>query len=778
MSKFGFKITQFHILVFFTAFFTLMFELIISKVANFHLDFRNSYLALPITFLGLSIGSLHVHFSTKLRENFDIRRNLYLLGGVVFVTFFIIFIIFTEFFAIAGVGGYDLHIPMLVAKSFFFVAVFILPFYVFGRILTLCFNMQKEDIGHIYGLDFLGAALACLVTPILFHFVNLPAVIITLLATISMLVILMSRVNLLTRILMTVVLGFLNLGFYVAIDKMEGNIEYLYWTTMDDPPETVEIANRWNEFSRVQLVEFRWKDASRNYYKIIHDNARSNVHVRPYVPGVTKQPKVLDALEAPYIMGHDPKEILVIFAGCGAEMLEFNEYSAGKANITGIEINRACADLVVEAEELSSYRLAEFYELPNIDLRFEEGRSFIELTEKKYDTIFVGSSAPTALAFTGHTRKYLYTKESLSRYLDILSEDGVLLFNHQPTRDTLEMFKLIFLEQGRDDFENCVILLQSSEGAMRGSPDLLVKPSGFSPEEVQKLATFSANAPQMIQYAPHFNRISPNAKKDIIDPVDFTRVATDDKPFIYEMNFTGYTLIPSAEDMKNAAYYMSWMRVTAMIALCAVTLFFIIISQFTRKERRIPFAILTYLLITGFIYLLVEVAFIAKLELFLQNALVSMASVITIFLLTSGLGSWSYKKVAGRLGMIVFPVLAGVTVLLCTLALNYLVPKMMDLPLMGRLLVTALTVSPVGWLLGMFYPYSVDCLVRHNKGEAVPITYGISTLSSVIGASYAMVFMIVLGFNELLWQGVVLYFVLAALILVYSVSVKENIFSK
>jgi predicted membrane-bound spermidine synthase len=219
------------------------------------------------------------------------------------------------------------------------------------------------------------------------------------------------------------------------------------------------------------------------------------------------------------------------------------------------------------------------------------------------------------------------------------------------------------------------------------------------------------------------------------------------------------------------------MRVSALILLSIVTLFFIGLAQFAKKERRVPFSVLVYLLVTGFIYMLIQVAFMAKLELFLQDALVSMASVITIFLLMNGVGSWTYKQVAGRLGMIFFPILTGVVVLLCTLALNYLVPKMMDLNLMGRLAITALTIAPVGWLLGMFYPYSVDALLRHEKGEAVPLTYGISTLSSVIGASYATIFMIVLGFNEMLFQGVALYFVLAGFVIIWKFTSKVNYFS-
>jgi hypothetical protein len=758
--------SRFRVLVFTTAFFSLMFELIISRVANFHLDFRNSYIALPIAFLGLAIGSLHVHFSRRVRENFSIHRNLYVLAAAVFATLFLVFAVFTQFLSISGVGGYYLHLPLLMTKTALFVVFLVVPFYVFGRILTLCFHLNQEDIGRIYGLDFLGAALACFVTPLLFHWVNLPAVIVALLAAISLMLVAFARLRPGWRVVLALVLCAVNAGFYFAIDYMDRSIHYLYWTTEDDPPETREIASRWNEFSRVQLVEFLYQNTNRNHYKIIHDNARSNVYVRPYRPEDTSAPRILDALEAPFIMGMQPRSVMVMFAGSGAEMVRINQYAGGEAEITGIEINRACADLAAETEELRDYRLGEFYALPHIDMRFQEGRSFLELTDQKFDMVFVGSSAPLALAFTGHTRKYLYTKEAMLRYLDVLAPGGILLFDHQPIARTLDTFRAAFDELGIGDFEQCVVLLRSSGGANRGSPDILIKPDGFSREDVMRLRRFNARAADQLVYTPYTNP-APRWAKLVRNP-NLEDVPTDDRPFLEQPDLAGYRVFPEPDKLKDASYFVNWIYITTMLLLMVVTLFFVVAAQFAARERRLPPAILAYLLLTGFVYLIVEIAFIAKLELFLQDALVSMASVISIFLLTSAAGSWSYRQVAGRLGMVWFPLLAAALLGGATLALNHLLPALMDLPLAGRLAVTAAVISPVGWVLGMFYPYAVTMLTKHEKGEAVPITYGISTLSSVIGASYAMTMMMVWGFTALLVQGLAGYLLLAAGVFVYN----------
>jgi hypothetical protein len=256
---------------------------------------------------------------------------------------------------------------------------------------------------------------------------------------------------------------------------------------------------------------------------------------------------------------------------------------------------------------------------------------------------------------------------------------------------------------------------------------------------------------------------------------DQTNLPTDDRPFMEDLNFAEYHILPATDDLKRPVYFMNWIYITTMLVLTAVTVIFIMIAQVSRRERRLPPSILAYLLLTGFVYLLIEVAFIAKLELFLQDALVSMASVITIFLLTSAAGSWSFRQVAVRLGMVAFPLLTAAVVGAAIVLLNVALPQLMDLSLPGRLAVTFAIIAPVGWMLGMFYPYSVAMLTKHDKSEAVPITYGISTLSSVIGASYAMTMMMEWGFNTLLLQGLAAYLILAVGIFIHSRIARVNL---
>lgn len=758
---------QFQLLVFFTAFSCLMFELILSRVANFHLDFRNSFMALPITFLGLALGSLHVHFRPAIIGQFQIRRSLWALGIVSFLTFLTVFVIFTQFLGVPAAEGFQHYIPLLMLKSAIFIVIFIVPFYVFGRILTICYHLNRDRIGQIYGADFLGAALACFVTPVLFHFVSLPAVIGIFLGVLSLLLLLFSRQSIPMRVLLA--LGFLlvNGTFLFAMQRMERNIEYLYGGGPDDKTEFREVTSLWNEFSRVQLIAFQKPGASEPYsYKIIHDNARSNVHVGAYKPGRVATPKRLGAIEFPFVLGMEPKNILVMFAGCGAEMISFNEFAKGKADIVGVEINPACRDIARDTPELASYRLGEFYELPNIHLTITEGRSFLENNTTKFDVIFIGSSAPTTLAFTSDTRKYMYTEQALNYYLKSLAPGGVIIFDHQPIDTTIDSLKDIFADAGRTDFDQCALLLGMPWSPTKGRPDLIFAPDGFSQEMVQRLASFNETAPEQLRYAPGWKGNNKKLAATITAPATLHTRVTDDRPFLQDLSFTGFRLWPTQEQLTDFRDYDRWLRFSTLIGLTGIAVFFILVASASRA-RRLPPSIALYLLLTGFCYLLVEVVFIAKLELFLQEPLISMATVVSVFLFTSGLGSNTFRAVAVRMGMNLFPSLVAVVILLDYGVLHLLVTHGMDLPLAVRLVLTVFVVAPVGWLLGMFYPYAVHDLVETGHEQSVPVTYGVSTLSSVIGATYAMTMMIKWGFTVIIVQGIVLYVVLGLAIIVY-----------
>ena len=487
---------DYRILVFLAAFCCLVFELIISRLADFHLDSRNSYIAIPITFLGLALGSLDVHFRRRLVERFRVDASLTLLSVVSLVALALALIIFGQYLTVTGAASMLGVLAQSLKKTLFFVIVFVVPFYVFGRILTTCYYLEREHIGGLYGADLLGASLGCLVTPFLFHCFSLPGVLVAFAAALSLLVaVFMERRSRLYVPRLALLLLFNAAFVYIAV-RADNSADFGSIFVAEGNPKVEEIAHGWNEFSRVSLIKS--VDATnQTRYKIIHDNAQSNVNVGAYVPGDFRQAKQPRSIEAIFLVGRPVRTVLDMFAGCGTQMLPFHVFTQGQARIVGVELNGLVKDIAVNTPELADFRLAEFHALPNIDLRITEGRAFLATERGKFDVVFVGSKAATNTQLTGHTRKYLDTVEAYDLYLDRLEDKGILYFNHQPLEDVIGTLKIVLQKRGLPPLKDSAVVISASTGA-----DLMVAPGGFTREEIQSLVDKDSKARPSILYAP------------------------------------------------------------------------------------------------------------------------------------------------------------------------------------------------------------------------------------------------------------------------------------
>jgi len=157
------------LLVFSSAFACLVFELIISRLADFHLGYFNTYLALPITFFGLTLGSLHVHFRAGVIDRFQVTRALVSLALVCAATLLLIYVMFAQYtiFAVTDTRTWFSTLPI---KTLAFTLVFIIPFYVFGRILTVCYHLgrgNRQDLQR--GLLWSGPRLFSYAAAVPFH---------------------------------------------------------------------------------------------------------------------------------------------------------------------------------------------------------------------------------------------------------------------------------------------------------------------------------------------------------------------------------------------------------------------------------------------------------------------------------------------------------------------------------------------------------------------------------------------------------------------------------
>jgi hypothetical protein len=748
--------------VFAVSFCALVMELAISRLSVFYLDYGSSFLAIPLTLLGLAIGSLHVHLRPETMEKFQVRRALFSLILTSFLAFALVFLLFSSVFS------FDRNLiteapQLLFGKILAFTLAFLPPFYVAGRILTILFTQNREQIGTIYGADMFGAALAGFAVPLLFHFLDLPYLILfffTVLAFSMSLYISSYPKNVFTFLLIFAFCFLLVKG----LSFLEGRYDLSYLLGKREG-KVSELVRGWNEYSRVSLLRLEDTSGQATGYRIIHDNAESNVVVKPF----TGQDDLREhhyLTYIPFVTGQPVEDVLVMFAGCGAQMVEFYQFSNGKARVDGVEINPLVKVFAEKTPELRNFRLAEFYALPNVNLFIQEGRQFLIHNQDTYDVIYAASDAATAQYKTGHSRKYLDTYEAAGQYLDHLKPGGMLIFQDKPAWPKLHLLRRTFEDRELKNFDHAVIILSN----YAYSPELpwqhtLVKPDGFTAEEVAAIRTHFPE--RKLLYAPFVADSHPDFLEFFAGgnatsaPVFYNLNATDDRPFYYRLDFAGYKPVPSASMLKSGLAFASWMKIQTLLVIMLIpVLIFVLLYLFSGKKMP-PFQVFVYLFLSGFVYMLVQIVFIGKLELFLENPLYSMALLISIFLLTNAIGSRWVEKLQGRVPVRYFPLIAAGVILVSLLMAHLCTHFLLGTPLILKILMVFLIISPVGISLGFFYPYAVIWLNRLKRVESIPVTYGISTLSSVMGATYAMTMIVNFGYTNILLQAVAGYLLLS-----------------
>ncbi|PRP92947.1 hypothetical protein ENSA5_46150 [Enhygromyxa salina] len=749
-------------LVFATALCCLMFELVLARLVDFHLGADNAYLALPIAFLGLALGSLYIHFRPATLEKFNIQRELAILVTLCVAGLLFAFVLFSWVMPVTSTMVIAKQLDYLAKKTAVFIVIMVLPFFSFGRILTSMYQLRRDEIGSIYAADLLGAALACALTPVAFHFGGLPTVVIVLIV-LSFVPLLLACPDKRSRIMVAVVGLVVAVGSERLVDYADRTVSYEQWGTKGT---YVELERAWNEHSRVALVKrLSPKKGGKPSYAIIHNNSRSNVHVWGYHDR-DREARILQGMDAAWVMGREPKNILVMFAGTGAEMIRFDELSHRQATITGVEINGLVKKLGRESEAIQSYNIAEFLDQDRINLVIDEGRHFLTTRPEgtKYDLIYLGSNAATT-ATTGYTTKYLDTVEAYHTYLDLLAPGGTMIFDHQPLQKRMFNLREVFVQRGLEDFENRVIVVDDPN---RGDDDMILSPDGFTDEEIEKVwaAARSKNKKlrRRIRYLKAKN-VRGQRYRDAIEGAP-GETFVDDRPFMKDLNRDEYELIPPEGKKKTLAWYITWIKITTVVILSGIALLFIGVAAL-KRDSRAPIPVLFYLLVTGFCFMLCEVAIMAKLELFLTQPLLSMAAVLSLFLLTSGVGSAIYPRLEKLHDTRVIAGLAVIAVVIVMFVLDWMVGNLLYLPVALKLVLATVATAPLGVVLGLFYPHLVSCLVDQDRAQTVSISYGLSTLSSVVGSAYALAAMIDVGFNALLKQAALGYVALLVIAFVY-----------
>jgi hypothetical protein len=368
---------------------------------------------------------------------------------------------------------------------------------------------------------------------------------------------------------------------------------------------------------------------------------------------------------------------------------------------------------------------------------------------------------------TGDTRKYLDTYEAMASYLDHLAPGAysMIVFMNQPVLQKAESLRLLFAERGLGDFGKAAFAFGAPE--TRGQDSMIVKPGGLTPDEIaaveHKVASWPY--PRRVLYSPSGGGVP--AFVDAVLGRARGPLVTDDRPFVHEVAWRDFELLPAQARFVDQLYASSWIKVFTVLLFGAVALAIMAVAGVRgERERRVPWLWVLYFFVAGVSYMCVEIGLIAKTELFLGSPLYAVAVILALFLASNGLGAYLQDRLYVFRGPATLVLPAVTAIAWGVLATHLCKTSLLSLPLPLKIVCVALCVLPAGTFLGMFYPLGVRRVVEAGRRAAVPATYAVATVSSVWGSAWAMTAITNLGFSAVILIGAAGYALAGALYLV------------
>lgn len=471
------------------------------------------------------------------------------------------------------------------------------------------------------------------------------------------------------------------------------------------------------------------------------------------------------------------ERVLVIGAGAGLEVLSALAHGAGR--VVAVELNPQVVRLASALDGASNA-----YGDRRVEAVIADARSFAARSRERYDLVVISPGEPFGASAAGvHAlaEDYLTTVEALRAYVRLLAPGGVLAITRwvrSPPRDNVRMI-LTAAEALRASGDT---LVGRHLAFIRGwsAATLLVKPQGFTGPERDRLRAFASSrlfdldwlageAPTGSVHNRLERPVYAEAAAAATGPesaaafsagyVFDVRPATDDRP--YPSHYLRFRLLGRllAQGTAHWLPFAEWGYVAVLATLlqgavvAAVLMLVPAAALAGRLARSSLSGIAVYFSAIGLGYLLVEIAFIQKLQLLLGHPVYAVSATLVGFLACSGLGSWWSARFAADWRA---PALVALLIA-CEVVLAPAVARLAaPLALPYRSAAALLMLAPLATAMGAPFPGGVRALVKDRPG-ALAWAWAANGFASVVAPSLATIVAIELGFRWVLLFGAACY---------------------
>jgi hypothetical protein len=691
---------------------------ILSVVVWYHFVF----MIISIVMFSLTAGTLLIYFFSRI---FSFQKTMKHITQCVVLCGIAIFVTFISLFYLPGILVSVCHFDMQDIVHWYF-PILIIPFFMMGMAFSLILTRFPQSIGKIYGVNLIGSAVGCLAAYVILNSFNGAST-----------VLIFSAIFLLAAICFAVnipgikknflcFLGILISCFLAGaiINQQTDGIQMIW--NKDRYNYNLPIYSKWNFFSQVSVripsfYPFGWGYSPKVWnmpiktqeLMIVIDEGAGTV-ITEFKDIADLDYLNMDISSLVYYI-RPPKVALIIGAGGGRDVMA--AVINGASKVIGVEINN---DVINIAYHKINNLILKF---PQIQIRNDDGRSFIARSSDHYDLIqasLVDSYSAASSGAFALSENSLYTKEAWVAYLRHLTPTGVLTFSRWHTKNAMEIYRLLTLtksalhEVGIRDYRDHILLARARGNELW--PDvgtILVSLTPFTDQEIkefQKISNdmeFEVTLTKYKSFDPVFERIFegdgdtyrfPSVRGNIDPP-------TDNKPFyFYFSDFKNFF-----NDVAEGEGPRILKAVTLLIiffGVCFLLVPFLIVPQ-SRGLDKIQFLPTLYFSSIGFAFMFIEIPLIQRLGIFLGHPIYGLTVVLFSLLLSCGLGSIYSKKVQSMSHFRILARILLVMILLIAFLLPVVIQETMSVSVAIKIFISLLSVSCIGFLMGIPFPLGV-----------------------------------------------------------------------
>jgi hypothetical protein len=744
-------------------------QFLLTRILSVVFWYHFVFLIISVVMFGLTAGTLLIYFFPKV---FTFEKTIEHITQYAVLSGVAIFMSFVSLFYLPAILVSAWHVDMQTVVNLYF-PILVIPFTFMGVAFSLILTRFPQAIGRIYGVNLLGSAAGCLVAFFLLNTFSGASIIFILAA-----LFVFSAICFLSnsdpfrknsfRFLAALTVAFLVGGM---INQSTDTVQMI-WNKNDfvKPP----LYSKWNFFSYICVRRPSFHPFGWGYSPKVWDLPQTTTELMIAIDEgagtvATKFKKLedmsyvnMDISTLVYYI-RPPRSALVIGSGGGRDVLAavFN----GAQKVVGVEINRDIIDI--------AYAVGKLERFPQIEIHNDDGRSFVARSRDHYDMVqasLVDSFAAASSGAFALSENSLYTKEAWVTYLKHLTPTGVLTFSRWYHKHPLEIYRVLGLaksalrEIGIRDYRNHILLAKVSQGGGLW-PDvgtILVSPTAFTDQEILKLQKvsddleFEVALTKNVSIDPVFDQIlaDPDDEYDIPAVNGNIDTPTDNRPFFFYYSDLKHFF----KNVADSAGPKILRAVTAWIIVLGVAFLLIpfLFAPQTKGPERIRFFPTLYFSSIGLAFMFIEIPLIQRLGIFLGHPVYGLTVVLFALLLSCGVGSMYSKTVRSREHFHVLSmVLLGAIILLAFL-LPAVIQAAMAAPIPFKILISLLSVSSAGFLMGIPFPHGVG-RVSANPNAPLIFYWAVNGFTSMCASAFATILLIHLGFPWAIMTGLAFY---------------------